>query len=269
MPASNLFRFEQKIAIALIALFTSTVVLAQEGEDKGYLIAKKSELTDLGFVDSKVNALMIIRDEKGRENRRSLEFRSLEVQDPEVGDRSLIVFDTPADIKGTALLSHAKILDTDDQWLYLPALKRVKRISSANKSGAFVSSEFAFEDFTAGELNKFDYRWIAEDQCGEYTCDFVERTPLYAYSGYTKQIVSIDQQYHQLREVEFYGRRGDLMKTLTLYNYGDYEGIWRAHNLRMVNVRNGKSTEIVYEAFDFNTGMAERDFVSSALSRIR
>ena len=56
---------------------------------------------------------------------------------------------TPRDIEGTALLSHAKILDADDQWLYLPALKRVKRISSSNKSGPFVGSEFAFEDFTA------------------------------------------------------------------------------------------------------------------------
>ena len=84
-----------------------------------------------------------------------LSLRTLEVPDESVGDKSLIIFDSPRDIKGTALLSYAKILDPDDQWLYLPALKRVKRISSVNKSGPFVGSEFAFEDFTALELNKY------------------------------------------------------------------------------------------------------------------
>ena len=74
-----------------------------------------------------------------------------------------MVFRTPRDIEGTALLSHAQILEPDNQWLYLPALKRVKRISSANKSGPFVGSEFAFEDFTALELNKYDYVWLSEE----------------------------------------------------------------------------------------------------------
>ena len=97
-----------------------------------------------------------MRNKAGREATRALRITTLEIPDEQVGDRSLIVFESPPDIDGTALLSHAKILDPDDQWLYLPALKRVKRISSVNKSGPFVGSEFAFEDFTALELNKYD-----------------------------------------------------------------------------------------------------------------
>jgi hypothetical protein len=126
---------------------------------------------------------MILRNAAGQESTRSLKIATLEKPDESVGDKSLVLFDTPRDIEGTALLSHAKILDPDDQWLYLPALKRVKRISSSNKSGPFVGSEFAFEDFTAIELNKFEYRYVGEQACGDLTCDVIERTPVVGGPG--------------------------------------------------------------------------------------
>jgi len=126
------------------------------------------------------------------------------------------VFDSPRDIEGTALLSHAKILEADDQWLYLPALKRVKRISSANKSGPFVGSELAFEDLTALELEKFDYEYLRSEPCGELTCDVVERYPRYEHSGYTRQVMWIDQDVSQIRKIEFYDRKNALLKTMTL-----------------------------------------------------
>ena len=123
-------------------------------EKKGYDIAARSDRTDRGFSDSTVKLSMVLRNAAGKESSRALEIKTFEVQDENVGDKSLVIFDSPRDIKGTALLSHAQILEPDDQWLFLPALKRVKRISSTNKSGPFVGSEFAFEDFTATELNK-------------------------------------------------------------------------------------------------------------------
>jgi outer membrane lipoprotein-sorting protein len=186
-----------------------------------------------------------------------------------VGDKSMVVFDTPRDIEGTALLSHAKILDPDDQWLYLPALKRVKRISSSNKSGPFVGSEFAFEDFTAIELNKFDYSYTGEVPCADLTCDVLERTPRYENSGYTKQVSWIDQTNYQIRKVEFYDRRGDLLKVLELSDYRDYDGIWRAHKLSMRNVQTNKQTDLVYSDYTFNVGLASNDFVKGRLSRLR
>jgi hypothetical protein len=182
----------------------------------------------------------------------------------------MIVFDTPADIEGTALLSHAKILDPDDQWLYLPALKRVKRISSVNKSGPFVGSEFAFEDFTALELNKYDYQYLGEDACGDQRCDMIERIPRYEHSGYTRQVSWVDQDVYQVRRVDFYDRRGELLKTLRLEDYRVYDGsYWRAHRLAMVNHRTGKSTDLVYQDYVFDSGMTDQDFVKGALKRQR
>ena len=253
--------------VAALLLGTAGAVFA--AQDEGFDIAARSDRTDIGFGDSEVNLQMVLRNAAGQESTRSLRIVTLEKPDESVGDKSLVVFDTPRDIEGTALLSHAKILDPDDQWLYLPALKRVKRISSSNKSGPFVGSEFAFEDFTAIELNKFDYTLVGEVPCGDLTCDVLERTPRYENSGYTKQVSWIDQTDFQLRKVEFYDRRGDLLKVLELNDYRDYEGIWRAHKLSMSNVQTNKQTDLLYSDYVFGTGLAENDFVKGRLSRLR
>lgn len=239
-------------------------------EERGWAIAARSDRSDRGFSDSTVELEMVLRNKAGKETSRTLTLWTLEVPNEDLGDRSLIVFERPADIDGTALLSHAKIVDPDDQWLYLPALKRVKRISSVNKSGPFVGSEFAFEDFTALELEKYSYRYLRSETCGDMQCDVVEQTPRYEHSGYTKQIAWVDQDVYQVRKVEFYDRRGDLLKTLEATEYREYEGgYWRPHHLQMTNHQTGKETALVYSDYRFGTGLKESDFVRGALKRRR
>lgn len=240
-----------------------------EVERLGFEVAARSDRSDRGFGDSEVELEMVLRNAAGRESRRKLSITTLEIPDETLGDKSLVVFDNPNDIKGTALLSHANILTPDDQWLFLPALKRVKRISSANKSGPFVGSEFAFEDFTALELNKYDYTWLREEELDGMVNDVVERRPRYENSGYTRQVSWIDRDVHQVRKVEFYDRRGDLLKTLILSDYREYDGIWRSHRFTMVNHQTGKSTELLYSDYRFQVGLGDSDFVKGRLTRLR
>lgn len=260
-------------AIAALGLVTALAIDTASAEDfdsRGFDIAARSDRTDVGFADSAVDLKMVLRNAAGLESSRSLSITTLEKPNEDVGDKSMVVFDTPRDIEGTALLSHAKILDPDDQWLFLPALKRVKRISSSNKSGPFVGSEFAFEDFTSLELNKFEYNFLRTEACGELICDVVERFPRYENSGYTRQIAYIDQSEYQIRKVEFYDRRGDLLKTLELKEYRQYDnGVWRAHLLSMTNVQTNKSTDLIYGDYEFGVGLADNDFVKGRLSRLR
>ena len=245
-------------------------IAANTPAEQGFEIAARSDRSDLGFGDSRVELQMILRNAAGQESTRSLEIATLEKPDESVGDKSLVLFETPRDIEGTALLSHAKILDPDDQWLFLPALKRVKRIASANKSGPFVGSEFAFEDFTAIELNKFDYRYLGNETCGAFQCDVLERLPKYENSGYSKQIAWVDQDVFQIRRIEFYDRRGDLLKVLELGDYRQYaNGVWRAHRLTMENVQTNKKTDLVYQDYAFDVGISDKDFVKGRLSRLR
>ena len=257
-----------------VALLTGIViagpVAANTPEDQGFEIAARSDRTDIGFGDSQVELQMILRNAAGQESTRTLEITTLEKLDESVGDKSLVLFSTPRDIDGTALLSHAKILDPDNQWLYLPALKRVKRIASSNKSGPFVGSEFAFEDFTSLELNKYEYRYLGEEQCGDYTCDVIERLPRYENSGYSRQVAWIDRDVYQVRKVEFYDRRGDLLKVLTLDDYRQYgNGVWRAHRMSMENVQTNKQTDLIYQDYTFGLGLSNKDFVKGRLSRLR
>lgn len=242
----------------------------QENSDRGYEIAARSDRSDLGFGDSRVQLEMVLRNAEGSEISRSMSIKTLEIEDEDLGDRSLIVFESPADVAGTAMLSHARIVEPDDQWLFLPALKRTKRISSVNRSGPFMGSEFAFEDLTSEELNKFDYKYVRTEACDDETCDVVERVPRYEHSGYKRQLAWFDQSINQLRKVEFYDRRDELSKVLTVQEYRQYQDkYWRAHKFSMLNVKTRKSTDLVYSDYQFKTGLGKRDFEKAALRRVR
>lgn len=275
IPRRNRAKHTTILASTLIlaTFFSSTALFGEGGktpEERGFSIAARSDRSDRGFADSAVELEMVLRNKAGREARRKVSIRTLEVQDEAVGDLSLVVFDSPPDIEGTALLSHSKILEPDDQWLYLPALKRVKRISSVNKSGPFVGSEFAFEDLTALELGKYDHKYLGEEPCGELVCDVIERIPLYEHSGYTLLKSWIDREVFQVRRVDYFDRRGDLLKTLTFSDYRQYKDrYWRSHKLEMVNHVNGKSTDLLYGEYTFGVGSTEADFSTGALQRLR
>ena len=104
---------KSRMLAALLLISTAGVAFANNTE-RGFEIAARSDRTDVGFGDSNVELQMVLRNAAGQESTRSLRITTLEKPDESVGDKSLVVFDTPRDIEGTALLSHAKILDPDD-----------------------------------------------------------------------------------------------------------------------------------------------------------
>ena len=240
----------------------------------GLQIAEKTKEQESGFVSSEAELVMVLMDSAGSESVRELRQKVLEEPDPDIGDKSLLVFDRPRDVSGTALLTHANIIEPDDQWLYLPSLKRTKRIASANKSGPFVGSEFAFEDLSSQEVGKYSYLWLRDEACPapvqERQCFVVERTPLYENSGYVRQIAWVDQQDFLVRQVDYFNRRNEHSKTLMLTDYRQYkESFWRAHDLFMNNLSSGKKTKLTWSEFQFGTGLTKSDFEQSALKRVR
>ncbi|MFQ5534699.1 MAG: outer membrane lipoprotein-sorting protein [Sphingomonadales bacterium] len=256
------------VGIALVADLSSAAVETPEGA--GLRIASEADRRGEGFGDHTAELRMILTNRHGDVAERLLRISTLEVDEPGQGDKTLVVFDTPRDIKGTALLTFSKVLEPDDQWLFLPALKRVKRISSARKSGPFMGSEFAFEDMAPPEVGKFDYRFLRDEACGEFRCFVIERTPRYRYSGYRRQIVWLDHGHYRIFRVEFYDRRDALLKTLIASDYRIYNGkYWRAHDLLMENHQTGKKTRLLWSAFQFAVGLTERDFTRGSLTRSR
>lgn len=236
----------------------------------GRAIAEEMERREAGFVDSTVELHMTLTSMDGRERVRRLTWQTLETPEAGEGDRSLTVFHEPRDIAGTAFLSHTHIGRPDDQWLYLPSLKRVKRISSSNMSSAFVGSEFAYEDLLSVEVEKFDYLWLRDEPCGDDQCDVVERRPLYEDSGYSRQVVWVDQSEFRPVRIDYYDRKDQLKKVLQFRDYQIYrDRFWRAGEMRMENRQSGKITVLRFEQFEFDTGMSIQDFDPSALRRLR
>lgn len=266
MKSSPLTRWLLPVVAALLMVPAQ----ADEAEDRGLAIAQEADRRDSGFVDNEAALTMILHGPGGQSSRRSLRIRILESTDPDMGDKSLVVFDEPRDIAGTALLSHTRILDPDDQWVWLPEVARVKRISGTNRSGAFMGSEFAYEDLAAPEVAKFAYRYLRDEPCGDnLTCHVVERRPLYADTGYSRQEVWLDAEEFRPWKITFHDRRGDHFKTLEYADFHQYGKFWRAHRMVMTNHRNGRSTELVASGYRFGVGFTESDFSQASLRRVR
>jgi len=239
-------------------------------ELRGRAIAEEMKRRDEGFGDTATELTMILTAADGRERIRRLSWQTLEVNAPNEGDKSLTLFHEPRDIEGTAFLSFTRVDRDDDQWLFLPALKRVKRITANNKSSAFVGSEFAYEDLLSAEVEKFTYRWLKDDACGDLRCYVIERRPGYENSGYSRQVVWIDQEEFRPMKIEYYDHKDKLKKTLSFEDYRRYlDRFWRAHRLRMDNRQTGKTTVLSFADFRFQSGLAAKDFDPSALRRQR
>lgn len=257
------------LVILLPLLAVGSSALAETPEEKGLRLMQEADSRDAGWSDQSVDMEMILRNRQGDESRRQIRSNSLEVQGD--GDKLLTVFDSPRDVKGTAFLSFTHALKPDDQWLYLPALKRVKRISSRNKSGPFMGSEFAYEDMSSQEVDKYTYKWLRDEAVNGRDTYVVERFPAYTHSGYTRQIVWMDKERWQPLKVEFYDRKNSLLKTLVLGGYKTYlnKPYWRAHEAEMINHQTGKSTQLKWNNYRFQTGLGDRDFDRNTLKRTR
>ncbi len=243
-------------------------VAAQTAEEKGLLIVQEADKRDTGWVDSRANLQMILTNKQGQKSERSIRIVSQEVIGD--GDKSLSIFNSPKDIKGTAFLSYTHSLKPDDQWLYLPALKRVKRIASANKSGPFVGSEFAYEDLTSQEVEKYTYKWLKDETIDGKNYFVVEAYPAYENSGYTRQVVWIDSQMYQAVKIDFYDRKNTLLKTLVSSDWSQYlSKYWRPGRMLMTNHQTEKSTELLWEDYEFQIGLTNRDFDKNTLKRSR
>ena len=254
-------------SLVLLACLSPVVAIAND-EARGLEIATEADHRDTGFIDSTAQMVMELKNKQGQTSTRQVRSKILEVTGD--GDKSLSIFDTPKDIKGTASLNYSHALKPDEQWLYLPALKRVKRISSKNKSGPFMGSEFAYEDISSQEIEKYTYKYIKDEALNGIDCFVVERYPAYKHSGYTRQVAWINKQEYRAEKIDFYDRKNTLLKTLTNSGYQKYlDKFWRPDVMHMVNHQTGKSTTLTWSNYQFKTGLTDKDFNRNSLKRAK
>ncbi len=257
------------LALACLCLpIAPALAQSETPEDKGLRIARETSARNDGFGDFTAGLTMVLRDRHGRESVRKMRFKVLEV--PGDGDKSLFVFDQPPAVRGTALLTHGHINTQDDQWLFLPALKRVKRINASRRSGSFMGSEFSYEDMSTPEVEEYTYKYLRDEPCGKLVCTVIEQVPLDEESGYSRKVLWQDMGELRTWKMELYDRKGSHLKTLTFANYRQYlDRYWRATEQTMENHLTGASTVLKWTGFRFRTDLDHSEFTQTALRRVR
>jgi len=254
-----------KTIFMAIAAFVFAIYPTNNVDDKGRALAQKSKDNDKGYESEEVELEMILTNKQGQVSTRYMISQTLEVATD--GDKSMIEFNSPKDVKGTKTLTFTHRKGDDDQWLFLPSINRVKRISSSNKSGPFVGSEFSFEDLTSFEVEKYTHKFVEETTLNGEKMVVVEQVPLYSGSGYSKRLVYMNRDKdYRFEKIEYFDRKGAELKTLVYKNQKQYLGKhWRPNELEMTNHQNGKKTSLKFANHKFKTGLTEQDFNQSSL----
>ena len=132
-----------------------------------------------------------------------------------------------------------------------------------------MGSEFAYEDLSSQEVEKYTYKYVKEEMLNGVNMLIVERDPVDPKSGYSRQLVWYNPDFdHRIEKTEFYDRKNTLLKTLNYSDYQQYLGKhWRASRFHMVNHQTGKETILNFEDYRFKVGLQENDFTQNSLKR--
>ena len=242
------------LKILALFIFSISSVFALSNQE----VAQKSDDAMSGFEDSISIMEMKLINARGQEKIRMM---SMKILEGDGEDKSLMEFSTPADVKGTKFLSYEHVNKDDDQWLYLPALKRVKRIASKNKSGAFMGSEFSYEDLGAFNVKKYKYEGDAkEDKLDGKVIYIATSVPVSKHSGYTKLISYVDKDTFLIQKIEYFDRKRELLKTSYFSKYQKFGEINRIGKIVMKNIQNDKTTILTWSEEKIKTGLKDKNF---------
>ena len=249
----------KKIIITSLVVVSSLMALTNQE------IAQKADRVTDGFESSISKTTMTLINAGGQKSVRDLLMKTLEGEN---GDKTISTFLSPADVKGTKVLGWEHIDRDDDQWLYLPALKRVKRIASRNKSGSFMGSEFSYEDI--GNQNPGKYTFSGEPETvmlNGVECYKGARVPKDKNSGYTKQVTWVDTKEFLIQKVDYYDRKGELLKTAIFSGYKKIDGVYRVGKIDMKNHQNDIETILVWEDDKIKAGLNSKNFDKRELKK--
>ena len=253
-------------ALFIISILFSMTSYAQTPEERGLEIAKKMKVAGEGFISDSSEMEMILIDSYGTQVSRKMRGISIEGKSDE--GRALTEFLSPADVKGTKLLTHSHKGEDDDQWLFLPAMKRKKRISGGARSSSFMGSEFSYEDLGSQDIEKFNFKFIADELLKGGKAWRVERKSK-KRSGYSKQVMVVHQEYLSPTIIEYYDRRGGLLKAAEFTDWKPLrvgeKTFWKAGNVHVKNVQTKKESIFKWSKRELGKAVDDSLFSPGAL----
>jgi len=254
----------QTVVSLTAALTVGAVARADSPAERGQAVAIAVDRANAGFASDRSALTMELINAHGDVTTRRLLLET--VEGTEDGDRSRVVFEWPADVKGTRLLTWTHKRSDDDQWLFLPSIKRVKRISANNKSGSFMGSEFAFEDLASVEVEKYRHTLLAEPVVAGRNCWQVERVSTDSSSGYKRQVIWFDKEYMNPLRIDFYDRKDELLKTALFTGYKKFGKLWRFSQIDITNVQTHKKSRLIWHDRKLGVQVASAVFEPAGLT---
>ncbi|MBF0117800.1 MAG: outer membrane lipoprotein-sorting protein [Desulfobacterales bacterium] len=247
-----------RLAFVFLFVFTSISYAIT-----GYEIADKVYNAEDGN-DMQGVMLMKIMKSDGKIKERDLNYFR---KDFDKESRALIVFRSPADVKGTSFLTWNHKDADNDQWLYMPALNRVKRITVSTKSQSFMGSDFSYEDLSKRSLQKDNFNLLKEEKVNNEDCYIVEAIAKDTSEAFPKKIISVRKDNFIVIKSDFYNGAGTVAKKFTVTNIKKVDDIWTVLSCKMENPETKEYTTLDISEIKYNSNLSERMFKVEGLSK--
>ncbi len=216
--------------------------------------------------DQKSNLTMTLTNSRGKTRVRKIQQNRKDLGDTE---KSVMFFTSPADVRNTSFMSwsYDDADKSDDQWIYLPALKKVKRISSDGKSDYFMGSDFTYDDLGDRHPTADNHKITGEETIDGEACWVIESRPKDPDYMYQRTVVWVVKDTRIGKKKVFYDEDGEMLKTLSVMKVEKINGISVITHSRMKNVQKNHTTDMQLEKVKINTGLNNRLFTERTMKR--
>lgn len=258
-----------RLALAVFVIVAAGAPSAAPQALSADQIARRVQDRDTGR-DSRMEMRMELFDRRGRPRERALTMLSLRGD----GDRLLIRFTYPNDIRGTGFLVWEHPASEDERFLYLPSLKRVRRIAGSEAQESFVGSDFTYEDIGGREFDEYTYRIVEEN--ASWTPPGggpprpawkLESRRKDASAEFPRVVSTVLKDTFVVAGADIFNRRNEKQKVYTVRRLEQVEGIWTVMSAQMVNALENTRTDLTIRAVVYNVGLDAADFTRRELER--
>lgn len=258
-----------RLALAVFVIVAAGAPSAAPQALSADQIARRVQDRDTGR-DSRMEMRMELFDRRGRSRERALTMLSLRGD----GDRLLIRFTYPNDIRGTGFLVWEHPASEDERFLYLPSLKRVRRIAGSEAQESFVGSDFTYEDIGGREFDEYTYRIVEENASWTppgggpprpaWTLESRRKD---ASAEFPRVVSTVLKDTFVVAGADIFNRRNEKQKVYTVRRLEQVEGIWTVMSAQMVNALENTRTDLTIREADYNVGLGAAVFTRRELER--
>lgn len=256
-------------AIVLGVLFLAGAPAVDSEELTGRQIMEKSEAQNKGKDEYNTTSMKLI-NKRGQERDRKIEY--YKATDENDNDKVFMRFIEPADVKGVGLLTIEHTDLDDDQWLYLPALRKVRRISSSDQGDNFMGTDYTYEDIRAEKLDEHEYNRVGNETIDGHDCYVIVALPSTEKqkdeSGYSRREIWMRKDVLLMIQIKYYDKKGGLLKIEVRKDIAEAApNLYRPNIMEMQNLKTGHTTRITFDEREINKGIPDRIFTERELKR--